>query len=308
MAGDTCLRSANGSHDLSRRSSGCNHRRRHGFGSRCRQIREKKERDGRLSRIGAAIGFRTKKTGQMPWFAGYKKHAAYALIQLPDQSWHPLPIASIVKPGNVKEQQVARDLLELARLKAQWKFNIVVADQGYVDGVLAGFLRREWQVAMLYKVKTSMTPPPGTDPDGCPTCPSGQRLVWHEYDSQSQSLIYGGDRQHCSRCPLAASCPRVFEFDAGAHESFWGMIPTHSRLAKRLLDKFRPRAEPGFNIAKNRHGLQNMFLNSLELTQILCVCSDLVACLDFLALKPRETPRELKIATRPTLEQPELWS
>jgi hypothetical protein len=268
---------------------------------------KKKQRQERLDQIGAAIGIRTTKSGKMPWFSGYKKHTAYWMLRVDNGSWAPVPICSLIRPGNVKEQRVTKPLLNWIFRHVRWPVSIILTDQGYVDSRLASFLRTSRNAAMVYKPKTTMTPPAGTEPDGCPICAMGERLVWQEYDAQSAVLVYHGNEQHCRSCPLAGQCPRIFEFDAAMHETFWGMIPSHSKLARMLLQKFRPRAEPGFNTTKNRHNLKDFFLNSLDFTRIACTMSDILICLEIVAKKRSEIPRETQNVLELECEQLIMW-
>lgn len=224
-----------------------------------------------------------------------------------DAKWTPVPVCSLVRAGNVKEQRVSKPLLNWIWRHVRWPLSMVVADQGYVDSRLAAFLRVSHKAALVYRPKVTMLPPPGTEADGCPTCRLGERLVWQEYDVQSAVLIYRGNEHFCRQCPFAGSCPRLFEFDAAAHETFWGMIPSHSKLSQMLLRKFRPRAEPGFNTAKNRHNLKGFFFNSRDLARTACIMSDLVICLGIVAEKRSQMPPAVRNVVEFECEQLVMW-
>ena len=151
-----------------------------------------------------------------------------------------------------------------------------------------------------------MKAPIGCKSDGCPLCPVGEPLVWEDYDPLDEVLIWRGVPEICEPCPLRWDCPRQFEAEANIHETFWGMIPTHSKLARRLLRMFRPRVEPGFNIAKNQYRLKDLFLNSRELAQMVCTMADVLETLHVLA-RQHHCRRELRRCINDDIHQPELW-
>jgi len=219
----------------------------------------------------------------------------------------PIPLCSLARAANVSEQKVIKPLLNFAYRRLKWPMHFVVVDQGYVNQTLASFLRREWGVAQIVRPKTNMKPPVDCEPDGCPRCPSGERLVWEDYTVDDGRLVYRGQRQVCAICPLAGTCPKQFEFEAGLHETFWGMVPSHSRLAHAVLRKIRPRVEPGFNLTKNKYLMKDFFINSRHLAQTLCILSDILETLEILAVEQPKKGRETRKALIADLIQLEFW-
>jgi hypothetical protein len=224
----------------------------------------------RIVQTGAARGARGGKSGQSNYFVGYKKHTLCGLVRRSDK-FCPLPLVSLARPANLSDVEMLLPLLEQARraLAGRWPLGLVIADRGYIGG---------------------------------------EPLVWEAYDpADGGVLIYRGRPDLCAACPLAGTCTRQFEYGSGRHETFWGMVPSHSRLARELRRRFRPRVEPGFNLAKNKYRLKGFFLNSLELTQALCVMSDVLEVLEFLAQERPRQGRQMKKTLQCDLQAPELW-
>jgi len=107
-------------------------------------------------------------------------------------------------------------------------------------------------------------------------------------------------------CPLRGTCPRQFEYPAGLSETFWGMVPKHSRLWHHLMQKFRPRVEPGFNLTKNKYGVTDFFLNSRHLTRALSILNDTLETLEILAVERPSRPHQTRKALIGDIFQPEL--
>jgi hypothetical protein len=262
----------------------------------------------RIRQIGAGRGKRSPKSGQSNHFVGYKKHTVYGLLGR-EQGWRPVPLFSLARGANLGDVEMTKPLLNFVRrrLEGLWPMTFAIGDKGYISARRASFLRQRWHVALVVKPRKGMRPPPGADSSGCPLCPAGEALVWDDYAPEDGVLIYKGDRTVCIHCPLSGTCSKQFEFQASRHETFWGMAPSHSRLAKEMLRRFRPRVEPGFNTAKNRFGLKDFFLNSRHMTQSLCIMCDIVETLEIMAQERPLRGRETKKALLRDIKQPELW-
>lgn len=219
----------------------------------------------------------------------------------------PIALRSLARAANVSEHRVFKPLLNFARRRLEWDMTFVIGDRGYVNSRYARFLRQQWNAALIVAPKKNMKPPDGCAADGCPLCPVGERLVWEDYDGASEQLIYRGSHEHCRQCPLAGTCPKQFERDAGANETFWGMVPSHSRLARTILRRLRPRVEVGFNMTKNRYLVKDFFINSRHLAQTLCVLSDIVETLNILAQERPARGQETRKALVADMVQLELW-
>ena len=261
-----------------------------------------------MKSIGAGRGRRSPKSGQSNHFVGYKKHTISGLIRARGQ-WRPVPIFSLARPAGKADVEMLKPLLNHVRRRLGdiWPMHLVMGDKGYISAHRAQFLRQRWGVALVVSPKADMRPPANTDPSGCPLCPVGEKLVWEDYDPQDEMLLYSGSAAACQACPLSGRCTKRFEFAAAAHETFWGMVPHHSHLARELMRWFRPRTEPGFNTAKNRHRLKEFFINSRTLAQTLCTMSDIAEILKIMAQEaPQEALRAPKEQLR-EIKQLELW-
>jgi hypothetical protein len=262
----------------------------------------------RIRTIRAERGRRSPKTGQSPFFVGYKKHTISALAQI-DGGWRAIPLYSLARPAGKADVEMLKPLLNYVqrRLARALPLHIVLGDKGYISAERARFLRERWSVALVVAPRADMHPPDGTTFDGCPLCPLGEPLVWTDYDASDGRLIYQGAKNVCLLCPLSGGCVQQFEFSADAHETFWGMIPSHSQLSRRLLRQFRPLTESGFYTAKHCFRLKDFFINSLELAQTLCVMSDIVELLKIIGREGGCSPRQLKKSVSREIVQPELW-
>jgi hypothetical protein len=259
-----------------------------------------------MRQTGSARGTRSKKSGQSPFFIGYKKHTVSAVWRI-GETWRLVPLWSLVLPGGVADGRALKPLLNAIVRQLEWPVHFIVLDRGYVAKQRERFLRRRWGAAAIVAPKKNMTPPAGSDADGCPLCPAGWRLIWDDYDPGDEALIYRGDPARCRVCGLGATCPRQFDIEAGQNEIFWGLVPSHSRLSRTLLRRLRPLIEPGFNRTKNLHGVERFFLNSRPLAQMLCTLSDALAVLDLIAGQRPQMGREVKKVKEQNVGQLRLW-
>jgi hypothetical protein len=262
----------------------------------------------RLKQTGAGAGRRSPKTGQSNYFVGYKKHTLSGFVT-GDDGVCPIALYSLVRSAAKADVEMLKPLLNYARhqFANQIPMHFVVGDKAYISADRARFLREKWSVALIVKPRSDMSAPSCADTDGCPLCPMGRRLEWEDYDPTDGVLLYHAQEADCVRCPMSPMCNRRFEFQASDHETFWGMVPTHSRLSRQLLRHFRPRVEPGFNASKNLCGLSKFFINSCNLAQQLCTMSDVVECLKKLAAKRSEGLPRIAKTLRYDKTQPDLW-
>ena len=214
-----------------------------------------------------------------------------------------------MRPANVADVDMIEPLLDYLRLSLTsiWPIGLVIGDKGYVSASTARRLRERFQIALIVRSKNDMKLPDGCDTQGYPLCPEQERLIWDDYDPGDGVLLYRGDPQLCTRCWMRATCPKQFEFNAALHETFFGMVPLHSRLANELMRVFRPRIEQGFNTAKNRFRLRDFSLNSLLLAQMLCTMCDILDIAFFLAQQRPQNGRQMRNALIRDLNVTELW-
>jgi hypothetical protein len=121
-----------------------------------------------------------------------------------------------------------------------------------------------------------MAPLPCCEDDGCPCCHQGQRLIWDRFvDDKNGHLYYPPhDGEICMICPEQTGCEKEFRFSPNVQETFFGLIPFHSRLSKELLQYIRPLVEAGNEADKHRFNLSGFFMNSLELARTLSYLAD----------------------------------
>ena len=168
-------------------------------------------------------------------------------------------------------------------------------------------LREEMGVAVITRLKKDMHLMAPYTAEGVVCCPQGQRLQWLHYDPQSQEQWFGAaePRTLCAHCWEQAHCPREFAYPAARHEILFGQVPYDSWLARHLSARVRPWVEPAQSFEKHQLGLSKFFLNSLQLTWIMCLLVDMAVLLRALALlcSPRPplplgelTPRQLQFS------------
>ena len=180
------------------------------------------------------------------------------------------------EPANLADGGLLNPLLEAGISRLNFLPDIVVADMGYVDKEVKNQLRTQYGVAVVTRAKKDMVVPESCDENGCPCCPQGQRLVWDHYVIEEFSHLYypPPEGDICMICPEQSRCKKEFWLPPEKHETFFGLIPLHSRLAKQLLVRIRPLVEAGFETDKNRFNLSGFFINSLELARTLSYLAD----------------------------------
>ena len=187
-----------------------------------------------------------------------------------------MPMITRTEPANLSDGILLKPLLEAGLGRLNFLPDIVVADMGYMDKEVKNQLRTQYGVAVVTRAKSDMVVPPNCEEDGCPCCPQGQRLIWDRYVIEEFSHLYYPPPQGdiCMVCPEQSQCKKEFRFPPDCHETFFGLIPLHSRLAKQLLVRIRPQVEAGFETDKNRFNLSDFFINSLELARTLSYLAD----------------------------------
>jgi len=213
-----------------------------------------------------------------------------------------------VEPANISDGSLLNPLLEAGRSRLNFMPDIVVADMGYMDKEVKNQLRTQYGVAVVTKARKDMVIPKSCDEDGCPCCPQGQRLIWDGYVIEKNSHLYypPAEGEICAICPEQSRCKKEFLFPPGSHETFFGLIPLHSRLAKQLLSRIRPLVEAGFETDKNRFNLNGFFKNSLDLARTLSYLADACNILTITADLKTNHGRRYKKVHRQSRRQLEL--
>jgi hypothetical protein len=252
-----------------------------------------KKNGGSFSAHKAALGGRTKKTGQSRWFIGYKKHTLRLWLAHYSHSVLLVPLMSWAVPANRREALFLWPSLRYCAKRLGWLPNWVVGDMAYISLATQRRIRQELQVAVVTRLRPDMRWIEPYDSEGIPRCPQGQPLEWLGYDPASQDQWFGPAQKNqlCNWCWQQTHCAREFAYPASAHEILFGLLPQATPLAKHLLEKVRPWFEPAQSYEKNQLGLRRFFLNSLHLTWIMTLLADAVVLLRAQALlsQPRPT-------------------
>lgn len=251
----------------------------------------KKKRNG-FSAHKAALGGRTKKTGQSRWFIGYKKHTLRLWLAHYSESVLLVPLVTWVAPANRGEALFLWPSLRHCAQRLRWLPKWVVGDMAYISLASQRRIREEFEVAIVTRLRPDMRWIEPYDSDGVPRCPQGQALEWLGYDAPSQNQWFGAapNAELCNWCWQRTQCPREFAYPASAHEILLGLLPQASALAKHLLQKVRPWVEPAQSYEKHQLGLKRFFLNSLHLTWIMALLADTVVLLRAQALLSHPRP------------------
>jgi len=136
-------------------------------------------------------------------------------------------------------------------------------------------------VAVITRLKNDMHLVDPYVGKGITRCHQGQRLQWLHYDPEDQQQWFGAasPQDLCAWCWEQAHCPREFAYPASSHEILLGQVPYDSWLARHLYNRVRPWVEPAQSFEKHQLGLAKFFLNSLQLTWIMCLLADMVVLL-----------------------------
>lgn len=160
----------------------------------------------------------------------------------------------------------------------RWLPNWIVGDMAYISLQTQRRLREELNVAIVTKLRPDMRWRAPFADDGRAYCAQGEPLHWLHYDEADRQQWFGtsAEPELCGCCWEQTRCPREFSFPAQNHEILLGLVPHGSWLARHLLEKVRPWVEPAQSFEKNQLGLSEFFLNSLQLTWVMCLLADLI--------------------------------
>ena len=174
-----------------------------------------------------------------------------------------------------------------------WLPQWVVGDLGYVSLSIQRLIREQMGVAVITRLKQDMHLVEPYMGKGITRCHQGQRLQWLHYDPEDQLQWFGAASPHdiCVWCWEQAHCPREFAYPASNHEILLGQVPYDSWLARHLYKNVRPWVEPAQSFEKHQLGLGKFFLNSLQLTWVMCLLADMVVLLRAQAMltSPQQT-------------------
>jgi hypothetical protein len=205
------------------------------------------------------------------------------------------PLVCWATPAHVPEGYLLKPSLWYCRQRLDWWPQIVVGDMGCIHQETKRWLRTQWHIAVLTRLKADMQLASPYRHDQPMRCSQGQPLEWLNYDPEQGQQWYGVVEPHslCSTCWQQSLCPREFAYEVARHETFLGMIPLNTQAGWKLVHSARSWIEAGQSFEKHQLGLDAIFLNSLALTWTLSLLADSVAllrCLVQLRAAPKLDP------------------
>jgi hypothetical protein len=197
-----------------------------------------------------------------------------------------VPLSTWAVPANRGEGLFLWPSLRETQRRLGWLPQWVVGDMAYINLATQRRAREELGVAVLTRLRADMHLVEPYAGRGGPQCAQGQPLEWLHYDAEDQQQWFGAraPAELCGWCWEQASCPREFAYPAARHEILLGRVPHGSWLAEHLLTRVRPWVEPAQAYEKHQLGLTDFFLNSLQLTWVMCLLADAVVLLRAQAL------------------------
>lgn len=194
-------------------------------------------------------------------------------------------MVSWVTPAHVPEGYLLKPSLWYCKKRLHFWPDIVVGDMGYIHQETKRWLRTNWEIAVLTRLKATMQAASPYRHDQPMRCVQGQELEWLGYDAQNGEQWFGAPRSAalCGVCWQQSTCPREFAYEIAPQETFLGMIPLNTKAGWKLVHSARSWIEATQSFEKNQLGLDAVFLNSLALTWTMSLLADSVALLRCLA-------------------------
>ncbi len=208
-----------------------------------------------------------------------------------------IPLISFIEPANTHEGKLLSPMIQKTHGDLSLHIDAVVGDMGYISAGQKRDIRKQWQTAVLTKIRENMSPPEKYLDYGCPECPEGFPLSWDGYNPDQEGHRYITSMNHptCSLCRLQGNCYQEIYIRSAIDEHHFGIIPLHTKVAQRLLRKIRPQVERGFENDKNKLYLNRFFTNSLKMARIIGYLSDASQILLlFAAMKTRTKAKAKK--------------
>ena len=197
-----------------------------------------------------------------------------------------VPLMSWAVPANRGEALFLLPSLSYCKRRLGWLPKWVVGDMAYSNLAIRRRIREEMDVAVVTRFRADMNLVEPYMDNAVPRCHQGELLEWLHYDPATKEQWFGvrPPGELCRWCWEAARCPREFSYPAARHEILLGQVPHGSWLARHLIDRVRPWVEPAQSYEKHQLGLKSFFLNSLQLTWVMCLLADTVVLLRTKAL------------------------
>ena len=187
-----------------------------------------------------------------------------------------VPLTSFIAPANVHEGEFLNSMIRNTQSELFLHIDIIVGDMSYISSEQKLRLRRQSHTAVLTKVRENMQPPKKYLDHSRPECPEGIPLCWNGYDVETEMHCYTNppDNPACDACWQHGNCYQELYVSPSIDEHHFGMIPLHTEVSQKLLQKIRPQVERGFEHDKNKLYLNRFFVNSLKIANILGYLSD----------------------------------
>lgn len=191
-----------------------------------------------------------------------------------------MPLYSQAAPREMNASDSVQACLGYLRERLEWPAHLVLAKHIPWAAEMAAFLRINRGIAFINPSEGGSSASTTCELDGCPCCPAGERLTLDDYDPAADTLHYRGAGSSCARCPLAGTCPKQFEHDASENGACGGMIPSHTKLARRLREECGPLMDRA-PASKKAQWFQKMAGHAdPALLTTLCAISDIAATLE----------------------------
>lgn len=205
-----------------------------------------------------------------------------------------VPLVSFIAPANIHEGNFLNSMIRHSENELSLHIDIIVGDMSYISSEQKTRIRRQSNTAVLTRVRENMQLPKEYFDHGCPECPEGIPLCWEGYDAETEMHCYKTalDNPACDICWRHGNCYQELYISPSIDEHHFGIIPLHTKVSQKLLQKIRPQVERGFENDKNKLYLNQFFVNSLMLANILGHLSD--ACQILILLRDMKTNTKSK--------------
>lgn len=206
---------------------------------------------GKISPLGSAWGHRTASDEETEMFYGYKYHAANVLTDL-----GVLPLAGIVAPANVSDQEVAPWLMKEACRRHEAIFGFRPAyyleDAGYDSTVLYNIaLELKGQAIINLNKRGQKAPPEGFTEKGTPLCAAGHPMAYWGADRKQQTIKF--------RCPKAAGKEVDCQHQCNCSSSYGPVVRLRIADNPRLYSCPARESEKWRTIYNNRSSVERWY-------------------------------------------------
>jgi len=205
----------------------------------------------KISPLGSAWGHRTASEEETEIYYGYKYHAANVLTDL-----GVLPLAGIVAPANVSDQEMAEWLMREACRRHEALFGFRPAyyleDAGY-DALRFYNIARELkgQAIINLNKRNQKAPPDGFNEKGTPLCAAGHAMVYWGADRKQDTIKF--------RCPKAAGKKVDCQHQCNCYGSYGPVVRLHMADNPRLYTCPARESDKWQKIYNNRSSIERWY-------------------------------------------------